>query len=229
MIGGMSVFFGADKWIQKRAPFGETPGFYRKGLVALGLLLALQLVLMIVIQSQSEEILFNRLDSDGVADAVDYLKMQGIAYRLTDEGTTVRIKGKAGVTRKEFEEWQKQRISVVGQENQVDNPQASSKNPDPQRLDAIRKELEKLLSRGSDHIEWARVGFRQRDRLALEGGEGKKGAAVMVGTGGAELPGVDVERIQWVVANSFAGLKPSDVVVLDEGGRDLTEPTGLEN
>ncbi|MBW7938137.1 MAG: hypothetical protein H3C63_04720, partial [Candidatus Omnitrophica bacterium] len=172
---------------------------------------------------------FDRLDSDKMADVVDFLKSKGMNYRLTDEGTVISIRGEADEVRKEFQEWQEHRQNLYSQQTKKVVELTGSSNPDPHRLNAIRKELEKLLSKGCDHIEWARVGFRQRDRLALEGGEGKKGAAVIVGTGGAVLPDIDVERIQWVVANSFAGLKPSDVLVLNEDGRELTRSSPLEN
>ncbi|MCK6496827.1 MAG: hypothetical protein KJ050_08640 [Candidatus Omnitrophica bacterium] len=210
-------------------PEKGTPGLFLKGVAAIGLLLSIQLVLVAVIHARGEKVLFDRLDSDKMADVVDFLKSKGMNYRLTDEGTVISIRGEADEVRKEFQEWQEHRQNLYSQQTKKVVELTGSSNPDPHRLNAIRKELEKLLSKGCDHIEWARVGFRQRDRLALEGGEGKKGAAVIVGTGGAVLPDIDVERIQWVVANSFAGLKPSDVLVLNEDGRELTRSSPLEN
>lgn len=210
-------------------PEKGTPGLFLKGVAAIGLLLSIQLVLVAVIHARGEKVLFDRLDSDKMADVVDFLKSKGMNYRLTDEGTVISIRGDADEIRKEFQEWQEHRQNLYSQQTKKVVELTGSSNPDPHRLNAIRKELEKLLSKGCDHIEWARVGFRQRDRLALEGGEGKKGAAVIVGTGGAVLPDIDVERIQWVVANSFAGLKPSDVLVLNEDGRELTRSSPLEN
>jgi len=210
-------------------PEKGTPGLFLKGVAAIGLLLLFQLVLVAVIHARGEKVLFDRLDSDKMADVVDFLKSKGMNYRLTDEGTVISIRGEADEVRKEFQEWQEHRQNLYSQQTKKVVELTGSSNPDPHRLNAIRKELEKLLSKGCDHIEWARVGFRQRDRLALEGGEGKKGAAVIVGTGGAVLPDIDVERIQWVVANSFAGLKPSDVLVLNEDGRELTRSSPLEN
>jgi len=210
-------------------PEKGTPGLFLKGVAAIGLLLSIQLVLVAVIHARGEKVLFDRLDSDKMADVVDFLKSKGMNYRLTDEGTVISIRGEADEIRREFQEWQEHRQNLYSQQTKKVVELTGSSNPDPHRLNAIRKELEKLLSKGCDHIEWARVGFRQRDRLALEGGEGKKGAAVIVGTGGAVLPDIDVERIQWVVANSFAGLKPSDVLVLNEDGRELTRSSPLEN
>ncbi|GMV66563.1 MAG: hypothetical protein AMXMBFR75_23590 [Candidatus Hinthialibacteria bacterium] len=223
------MFSAAIKWIGKKMPEKGTPGLFLKGVAAIGLLLSIQLVLVAVIHARGEKVLFDRLDSDKMADVVDFLKSKGMNYRLTDEGTVISIRGEADEVRKEFQEWQEHRQNLYSQQTKKVVELTGSSNPDPHRLNAIRKELEKLLSKGCDHIEWARVGFRQRDRLALEGGEGKKGAAVIVGTGGAVLPDIDVERIQWVVANSFAGLKPSDVLVLNEDGRELTRSSPLEN
>lgn len=223
------MFSAAIKWIGKKTPEKGTPGLFLTGIAVIGLLLSIQLALVAVIHARGEKVLFDRLDSDKMADVVDFLKSKGMNYRLTDEGTVISIRGEADEVRKEFQEWQEHRQNLYSQQTKKVVELTGSSNPDPHRLNAIRKELEKLLSKGCDHIEWARVGFRQRDRLALEGGEGKKGAAVIVGTGGAVLPDIDVERIQWVVANSFAGLKPSDVLVLNEDGRELTRSSPLEN
>lgn len=223
------MFSAAIKWIGKKTPEKGTPGLFLTGIAVIGLLLSIQLALVAVIHARGEKVLFDRLDSDKMADVVDFLKSKGMNYRLTDEGTVISIRGDADEIRKEFQEWQEHRQNLYSQQTKKVVELTGSSNPDPHRLNAIRKELEKLLSKGCDHIEWARVGFRQRDRLALEGGEGKKGAAVIVGTGGAVLPDIDVERIQWVVANSFAGLKPSDVLVLNEDGRELTRSSPLEN
>lgn len=223
------MFSDAIKWIGKKTPEKGTPGLFLTGIAVIGLLLSIQLALVAVIHARGEKVLFDRLDSDKMADVVDFLKSKGMNYRLTDEGTVISIRGDADEIRKEFQEWQEHRQNLYSQQTKKVVELTGSSNPDPHRLNAIRKELEKLLSKGCDHIEWARVGFRQRDRLALEGGEGKKGAAVIVGTGGAVLPDIDVERIQWVVANSFAGLKPSDVLVLNEDGRELTRSSPLEN
>ncbi len=208
----------------KNVGWHRSASFYLKGFVYLGLILSVQFTIAgLVYLNTREQVLFSGLNSDDVAEVSEFLKDRGVTYRIVDSGSSVLIRGDVVRLQEEFKssEWRKTqyRDKVTGSKNELPIIAA---NHDPRRLDAIRKELEKLLSKGSEKISWARVGFPYEEKAALEEGEGKKGAAVFVGTGGHSLPPVDVERIQWVVANSFAGLKPSDVTVLDEVGHELT-------
>jgi flagellar biosynthesis/type III secretory pathway M-ring protein FliF/YscJ len=204
--------------------FRRPVSLYIRGFVYLGLILFVQFVVVgLVYLNKSEKVLFSGLNSDDVAEVSAFLKDKGVTFRITDAGSSVLVKGKVEELQKEFEtsEWWVSKTNQ-GLGEGLSQPHNVEVNPDPRRLDAIRKELEKLLSTGSEKIAWARVGFPHEEKNALEEGEGKKGAAVFVGTGGQPLPSVDVERIQWVVANSIAGLKPSDVMVLNELGCELT-------
>ena len=204
--------------------FRHPVSFYVRGFVYLGLVLCIQFALVgLLYLDTGEKVLFSGLNSDDIAEVSEFLEHQGVSYRISDAGTSVLVRGDAVDLQKKFDAWEwDEKEEHQGQTRKSDESVRVGANPDPHRLDAIRKELEKLLSEGSEQIAWARVGFPHEEKEALKEGDGKKGAAVFVGTGGKPLPSVDVERIQWVVANSFAGLKPADVTVQDEVGRELT-------
>lgn len=209
---------------KQTGPHQQRISFCVRGIVYVSLLLIAQFALIGVVYLETgEKVLYSGLSSDDVAEVSSFLKGKGIHYRISDAGSSILIKGKVESIQKEFEatEWRMFQL----QKDQIKNASrelTAKINPDPRRMDAIRKDLEEVLTNGSEKIAWARVGFPHDEKNALEEGEGKVGASVFVGTRGQPLPNVDIERIQWVVANSFAGLKPSDVTVLDEAGRELT-------
>jgi len=219
----MGFSFGDSK---KGKGFRRPVSYYVRGFVYLGLVVVVQFALVGLVYLESgEKVLYSGLDSDDIAEISEFLKQQGVSYRISDAGTSVLIHGDVEDLQKKYDAWEWDRKKT--QQNEKLNAEGSAGaevNPDPRRFNAIRKELEKLLSTGSEQIAWARVGFPHEEKEALQEGEGKKGAAVFLGTGGKTLPSVDVQRIQWVVANSFAGLKPADVRVQDEVGRELTHP-----
>lgn len=198
--------------------------FYVRGFVYLGLILTVQFAFVgLVYLETGEKVLYTGLSSDDVVKVSKFLKERGIMYRMSDSGSTILVRGNIEKIQEEFEdnEWRETRLEKESKLSEGDLAKIET-NLDPHRTDAIRKELEKLLTEGSEKIAWARVGFQNDEKIGLEEGDGKKGAAVFIGTDGQALPSEDVERIQWVVANSFAGLKPTDVTVLDEVGRELT-------
>ena len=207
---------------------GHRSSVYLRGFVYIGLILSVQFTLVgLVYVETGEKILYTKLGSDDIAEVSEFLNEKGIAFRISDEGTTILVRGNVEKIQAELEdtEWRETRLKQKTMLKSEDLVKIEA-NPDPHRMDAIRKELEKLLKNGSERIQWARVGFQHDEKEGLEEGEGTKGAAVFIGIGGKTIPSVDVERIQWVVANSFAGLRPSDVTVHDEVGHELTHEVG---
>jgi flagellar biosynthesis/type III secretory pathway M-ring protein FliF/YscJ len=201
----------------------QPKSFYTKMVLILIGIFLLEVVLIRLNQTGPEEItLLSKLGSDEITDVAAFLTERGIPFTVGEEGSSILVQRDPQTILADYQLAQRAN-QIINNNTPATLQEAKEKTPDPRRVDAVRKELEKLLAEGSDHIVWARVGFPKEEQTQVDEGEGKTGAAVIIGTGGASLPSIDVERIQWVVANSFVGLKPSEVLVLNEAGHQLTK------
>jgi flagellar biosynthesis/type III secretory pathway M-ring protein FliF/YscJ len=158
------------------------------------------------------ELLAGDLNQQEVGEVTRFLEAQGARYRVSNNA--VYVYGDSQKLRGEFALGSSQK--TLGGWNILKSYNWSQTAPqfNETRLRALEEELSTTLEKGSDIIQWARVQLTERKAGLFPTQDTKPTAAVKVGARG-ELRRESVQGIQWLVANSLPGLKPSDVVVTD--------------
>lgn len=195
------------------------------------LLLSLVAVALIYLTQENYTVLYTGLSAEDLNSVVTELDKEGIKYKISPDGRTIyvpesvarelRIKLAAkGVPKK----------GIVGYELFDKSGIALSRF---QQLVNFKRAIEGELSRtitSLECVDYARVHIVLPEKSIFIREEKEAKASVFVKLKpGCELSGEQVKAIRNLVAGSVENLKPSQVVVIDDKGRDLTAYFDEEN
>jgi flagellar M-ring protein FliF len=169
-------------------------------------------------------VLFSDLKAEDAQTIVEKLKASGVAYNLTNNGTTIQVPhdkiselrlqvASAGVLsggHVGFDLFDKTTFGATDFAQQVNYRRA------------IEGELAKTLE-GMEEVEGARVHISpKKESVFTEKAEGAKASVMLRVKQGKELSNERTDSIVSLVASAVEGLDPSNVSVLDSRGRLLT-------
>ena len=196
----------------------------RVSLILAGSFLVIGLGGIFVWASQpNNEILFGKLGQGDLSEVVQVLDEEGVKYEL--RGSAVYVPSK-DVHRLRLK-LAAQGLPQGGESGYelFDKPSLgfSEFMQKANYLRALQGELARTIVQ-MDHVRSARVMVvTPKERLYLKGEQRVSTASVFVDTGGMDLPLHSVNAIRFLVANAVEGLTTSNVSVVDNQGRVLTE------
>ncbi|TVR54805.1 MAG: flagellar M-ring protein FliF [Puniceicoccaceae bacterium] len=170
------------------------------------------------------QLLYGRLDPQDASEIVQHLESSGIAYQLGGGGTSVYVP-KQHVYRVRMDLASRRLPSGGGVGFEIFDRSNFGISDFVQRTNYIRA-LQGELARTVmqlDGVRNARVMVvLPENRLVLTADDRRPTASVFIETGGMRLAVEAVSSIRSLVANAVEGLRPADVVVVDNRGNVLT-------
>lgn len=169
------------------------------------------------------EILFGKLDQADLAEVVQVLDEEGVKYELRGSAVYVPSKNVHSLRLK----LAAQGLPQGGESGYelFDKPSLgfSEFMQKANYLRALQGELSRTIVQ-MNQVRSARVMVvTPKERLYLKGDQRSSTASVFIDTGGVDLPLHSVNAIRFLVANAVEGLSTSNVSVVDNQGRVLTE------
>ena len=205
--------------------FKELPLWQKVALIGAPLLLAAALLIISYLSSTHYSVLFSNLDPD---------TLQRVEFTLSRLGVDYKIDPKTGAVEVPSDQVNRLRIylteqGIITPENKVGfeifDKQSFTVSDFVEHVNYIRAlegELEKTI-RSIDAVEDAKVNIAlPRQSIFARPEEEPKASVLIKLKPGAQLTPEQVKAIRNLVAASVVGLKPENVVIVDQYGRDLT-------
>jgi len=205
--------------------FKELPLWQKVTLIGAPLLLAAALLIISYFSSSHYSVLFSNLDP---------ATLQRVEFALSRLGVDYKIDPKTGAVEVPSDQVNRLRIylteqGIITPENKVGfeifDKQSFTVSDFVEHVNYIRAlegELEKTIS-SIDAVEDAKVNIALPRQSIFARPEEEPKASVLVKLKlGAQLTPEQVKAIRNLVAASVVGLKPENVVIVDQYGRDLT-------
>jgi flagellar M-ring protein FliF len=191
---------------------------------------AVLVALMLRMGQAPDALLYSNLDLKEAGDITASLEQAGIKYKTQGDGSTIMVnRDDVGTARMMVASKGLVTTGSVGYEI-FDNQSVLGQTEFQQNLNekrALEGELGRtiLSYRG---ISSAKVLIALPRREMFASATGDPTAAVVVGVGGRQLTGDQIQAIRNVVASSVPGLKPEKVTVTDTANRTLAAGSGEE-
>jgi flagellar M-ring protein FliF len=191
---------------------------------------AVLVAVMLRMGQAPDALLYSNLDLKEAGDITASLEQAGIKYKTQGDGSTIMVnRDDVGTARMMVASKGLVTTGSVGYEI-FDNQSVLGQTEFQQNLNekrALEGELGRtiLSYRG---ISSAKVLIALPRREMFASATGDPTAAVVVGVGGRQLTGDQIQAIRNVVASSVPGLKPEKVTVTDTANRTLAAGSGEE-
>ncbi len=193
------------------------------------LLILLVTVYLIVVASRPKFVpLYTNLDQQDAAAIIEQLKEKKVAYRLSDDGSTVLVpESQKYELRLELANQGLPKGGSVGFETLNQNRFGETESERKARyLIALQGELERTIRR-LDAVDDVRVHIvAPEPSLFIEQSKDATAAVLVKLKPGRSLQDQQVEGIMRIVAAGVEGLKPENVTVVDTQGNVLSEGVG---
>ncbi|GAB4269113.1 MAG TPA: flagellar M-ring protein FliF [Opitutae bacterium] len=170
-------------------------------------------------------LLYGRMDTQDMAEVVEYLDQNEIAYKLNDSGTSVYVSSDSvAKVRMEMATRGIPQGGSVGYEIfDRGNFGISDFIQRTNYIRAIQGELSRTIAQ-LNGVKAARVMVvMPENKLLVNTVKGRATASVFVDTGAMRLDRESVNSVRFLVANSVEGLLLEDVAVVDQRGNVLSE------
>ena len=191
---------------------------------------AVLVAVMLRMGQAPDALLYSNLDLKEAGDITASLEQAGIKYKTQGDGSTIMVnRDDVGTARMMVASKGLVTTGSVGYEI-FDNQSVLGQTEFQQNLNekrALEGELGRtiLSYRG---ISSAKVLIALPRREMFASATGEPTAAVVVGVGGRQLTGDQIQAIRNVVASSVPGMKPEKVTVTDTANRTLAAGSGEE-